>query len=88
MAFPRSTSALHTPPASPYTESLAIATASSSSSNGMNDTTGPKISSRATRIELTTSASTVGSTYQPFGRCGGRRPPAATRAPSSRAIWM
>ena len=41
-------------------ESFAHATASSSVSNGIAATTGPKISSRATRHALSTSASTHG----------------------------
>src|SRR5258707_15393223 len=53
---PRAGSPAHTPPENPYGESLATATASSSSSQGMRQSTGPKISSRATRMELSTSA--------------------------------
>jgi len=49
-----------TPPARPYAESLAMATASSSSSNFITQTTGPKISSRAMRIRLFAFAKTVG----------------------------
>jgi hypothetical protein len=41
---------------------LAISTASSSVSNGMIDSTGPKISSRYTRMSGVTSANTVGLT--------------------------
>jgi hypothetical protein len=51
-----------TPPASPYRELLAIATASSSPSNGMIDSTGPKISSCASSDDGDTSAKTVGET--------------------------
>ena len=43
-------------------ESLAIRTASSSSSNPMTESTGPKISSCAIVIVLSTSAKSVGST--------------------------
>src|ERR1700733_6542040 len=56
---------VHTPAARPYTVSLAIAIASSSSSNGMTDRTGPKISSCAIRIWLLTPVKIVGSTNQP-----------------------
>ena len=58
-------------PDSPYFESLAMRTASSSSSNGIITSTGPKISSWAMVIELSTSAKIVGSTNQPLGRCVG-----------------
>ncbi len=48
-------------------------TASSTSSYGITDSTGPKISSWAIRIRLSTSAKTVGRTYQPGrGPSGGR----------------
>jgi len=40
----------------------------------------------ATRIEFSTSTSTVGSKKKPFSRCSGRFPPTATRAPSAAAI--
>ena len=49
-------------PAKPYTLSLAIRIASSSSSNGMTDSTGPKISSWAMVILLSTSVKSVGLT--------------------------
>ena len=58
-------------------------TASSSSSNGIITSTGPKISSWAMVIELSTSAKSVGSTNQPLGRCSGMPPPHTSRAPSS-----
>src|SRR5258706_477270 len=45
----RETSFVHTAAARPYTVSLAIRIASSSSLNGIADSTGPKISSRARR---------------------------------------
>ncbi|WP_374992767.1 aspartate/glutamate racemase family protein [Burkholderia multivorans] len=41
---------------------VTIATASSSPSNGISEATGPKISSRATRMRFVTPANTVGST--------------------------
>ena len=47
-------------PDSPNGESFASRTASSSVSNGIRQTTGPKISSWATREALSTSASTAG----------------------------
>ena len=51
--------------------SLAIRTASSSSSKGITTSTGPKISSRAMVIGLSTSVNSVGSTNQPAGLVGG-----------------
>src|SRR5437667_70072 len=75
-------------PASPYLLSLAMRTASSSSSNGMTTRTGPKISSWAIVIELSTSTNIVGSTYQPFGRSAGRPPPRASVAPSALPFSM
>jgi hypothetical protein len=59
---PFSTWAVHTPPLRPYSESLAMRTASSSSSKGITTRTGPKISSRAIRMLLSTSANRVGLT--------------------------
>ena len=53
---------VQTVPDSPKSESLASATASSSSRYGMTVSTGPKISSRAMRLPLSTSANRVGST--------------------------
>ncbi|CNM60620.1 Uncharacterised protein [Mycobacterium tuberculosis] len=50
----------NTLPANPYTLSLAIRIASSSSSNGMTDSTGPKISSCAIVILLSTLVNSVG----------------------------
>jgi hypothetical protein len=58
----RFTSRVHTAAASPYGESFATRTASSSSSTSMTDRTGPKISSRATRISFRTAPRIVGST--------------------------
>ena len=54
----------------------------------MTTSTGPKISSWAIRILLSTSENTVGSTYQPFEKSDpdGRPPPSATVAPSSRPL--
>ncbi|MCY1538893.1 hypothetical protein D9M68_744560 [compost metagenome] len=64
--------------------------ASSSSSKGMIDSTGPKTSSRAIRIWLLTSAKIVGSTNQPeaSSATSGRLPPSRHSAPPSRAISM
>jgi hypothetical protein len=63
---------------------LAIRTASSTSSYGITERTGPKISSCAIRMPLSTSAKTVGRTYQPEDSPSGMPlPPSATRAPSS-----
>src|SRR5687767_10593555 len=58
-------SRVHTEPESPYTVSLAIRTASSSSRNGITHATGPKISSRAARSSLETGARTVGGNQNP-----------------------
>eukprot|EP00955_Chlamydomonas_euryale_P110176 365984-Chlamydomonas_euryale.AAC.11 len=44
--------------------------------------TGPKISSRHTRIEGVTLVKTVGWTKKPAGRCSGRPPPVSSVAPS------
>ena len=56
----RPLSADHTPPANPYVESLAMATASFSSSKAITARTGPKISSRAIRMSLRTPVKIVG----------------------------
>src|SRR6185312_1942087 len=61
MPRPRSGSSVHTLPASPYLESLAISTASASDSYGITATTGPQISSLAMAIPASASANTVGS---------------------------
>jgi hypothetical protein len=45
--------------------------------------TGPKISSWAMRMVLSTSTKTVGSTNQPLSMPAGRPPPTAILAPSS-----
>ena len=47
-------------PDSPYSVSLASATASSSSSNGITATTGPKTSSRHTASSVDPDSTTVG----------------------------
>ena len=51
---------VHRPAARPNWVSLARLSTSASSSKGITDSTGPKISSCATRMELLTPASTVG----------------------------
>ena len=81
---------VQTPAASPYTMSLPIASASSSSVNGMIDSTGPKTSSCAMRIEFFTPLKIVGSTNQPSPHSGalGRFPPSTGVAPSAFAISM
>ena len=50
---------------------------------GSRTRTGPKISSWAMVMELSTSTKSVGSTNQPLGRCAGRPPPTTSLAPSS-----
>ena len=67
----------------PYGVSLASCTAVSTSSNGIATSTGPKISSRTTRIACVVSTSTVGST-KPGPSIA--RPPAAARAPSPERV--
>ena len=57
---PRAGSPVQTVAIRPYLTSLASLAASFSSSNGVIVTTGPKISSWATAIRLSTLASTVG----------------------------
>jgi hypothetical protein len=63
-------------------------TASSSSSKGITTSTGPKISSRAIVMELSTSTNSVGSTNQPVGWSAGMPPPHTRRAPCSRPAAM
>ncbi len=58
--WPRAGSPVQTVAKRPYWTSFAIRIASFSSSNGIAVTTGPKISSCATVIEVSTPASTVG----------------------------
>ena len=50
--------------------------------------TGPKISSWAMVISLSTSANSVGSTNQPLSRSAGRPPPTASVAPSALPFSM
>src|SRR5215831_11889094 len=61
-------SLVQTVAARPYWVSLAIRTASSSSLNGITDSTGPKISSRAMLMSLVTSVNSVGATKLPAAR--------------------
>lgn len=73
MSMPRSVSAVQTLPLRPYGES-SMRTASASSPYGIRQITGPKISSRAMRIELSTEPKRVGSTYHPRSwEAGGLR---------------
>ena len=83
-------SRLQTEPDSPYGVAFARRSASSSVSNGMIDTTGPKISSRAMRMSLSTPSKTVGMRYAPAGqrRVVGASPPTTMVAPSPRPISM
>ncbi|MNP49067.1 hypothetical protein D3C76_1432300 [compost metagenome] len=79
--------------ARPYSVSLARRRASASSLNLIRHTTGPKISSWAMRILLSTLANTVGWMNWPLAKCVGRlagrsRPPASRLAPSSMPILM
>ena len=70
--------------ARPYSVSLAIRIASSSSVNGITDSTGPKISSRAMVMSLDTSANRVGVTKFPAASSPSPRvPPQTSRAPSA-----
>ena len=63
-------SRLQIEPDRPYGVALARRSASSSVSNGMTDTTGPKISSRAIRMSFDTPSKTVGIRYAPPARAG------------------
>ena len=77
-------SLVHTVAARPYSVSLAIRTASSSSLNGITDSTGPKISSRAMLMSLDTSVNSVGVTKLPSASSPELRvPPQTSRAPSA-----
>jgi hypothetical protein len=66
--------------------SFAILIASCSSSAGITERTGPKISSCAITEWLSTLPNTVGSTNQPRSRCLGRPPPVASVKPSAMLI--
>ncbi len=68
-------------PDSPYSVSLALATASASSSKGMTATTGPKTSSRHTGSWPEVASTTVGGTQKPGP--SGAEPVKATSAPST-----
>src|SRR6266404_277960 len=83
----RRTSSVHTVAARPYSVSLASLMASASSSKGITDSTGPKISSRAMLMSLDTSANSVGATKLPCASSSppARPPPHTRRAPSS---WL
>src|ERR671935_186524 len=61
---PRAGSAVQTVAMSPYLTSLAIRIASFSSSNGVTVTTGPKISSCETVMELSPSPKNVGGNFK------------------------
>ena len=52
-------------PDRPYSVSLAFATASASSSNGITATTGPKTSSRQIRVAGSSTVTTDGGTQKP-----------------------
>ena len=78
---------VNTPPPRPYKLSLACSITSSSLWNLITTATGPKISSRATRISFVASTISVGLMKQPLPSSPSvtRTPPAAMRAPSSLA---
>ena len=82
-ALARSRSPESTEPERPYADSLAIRTASSSPSCGITTSTGPKISSWASREVLSRPATTVGSIQKPS--CSMTWPPVAKVPPSSSA---
>ncbi len=67
-------------PDSPYSVSLASATAWSSSSKGITATTGPNTSSRHTGSSVDRDSTTVGGSHQPGP--SGAGPVNATAAPS------
>ena len=83
-------SRLQTEPDSPYGVALARRIASASESNGMIETTGPKISSFAIRMSFETPSKTVGMRYAPVASAGssGADPPTTRFAPSARPISM
>ena len=62
MLSPFLMSRVHTAAARPYSLSFESSTTSSADVNGITDITGPKISSRAIRALLSTSAKIVGGT--------------------------
>src|SRR5262249_20737486 len=70
-------SPVHTVAARPYSVSLAIRIASSSSANGITDSTGPKISSRAMLMSFDTSVNSVGVMKLPAARSPSPRAAAA-----------
>ena len=77
-------SLVQTVAARPYSVSLAIRIASSSSANGITDSTGPKISSRAMLMSFDTSVNSVGATKLPAASSPSLRvPPQTSRAPSA-----
>src|SRR5258707_3904116 len=80
---PRAGSAVHPDPASPYSLSLAIATASRSSAYGITASTGPKLASCPIVALGSTPAKIVGSTNHPRSNPSGRLPPVVMRAPSA-----
>ena len=82
-ALARSSDPDSTEPERPYAESLAMRTASSSPSCAMTTSTGPKISSWASREELSRPATTVGSIQKPSWSITW--PPVANVPPSSSA---
>ena len=83
-------SRLQIEPDSPYGVAFARRSASSSVSNGMIETTGPKISSRAIRMSLQTPSKTVGIRYAPSfsAASSGASPPTTMFAPSPSPISM
>ena len=83
-------SRLQIEPDRPYGVALARRSASSSVSNGMTETTGPKISSFAIRMSFDTPSKTVGRRYAPSARAGssGAPPPTTIVAPSAWPISM
>jgi len=86
MARPRSR--VQSDPERPYWTSFASRIASASSPKGMMAATGPKISSCATRMRLSTSANTVGARkLAPAAEPSGAPPPVTSRAPSSRPTF-
>ena len=78
-------SRLQTEPDRPYGVAFASRIASASESNGMIETTGPKISSFAIRMSLMTPSKTAGMRYAPLASAGssGASPPTTRFAPSA-----
>ena len=90
MRIARPMSCVHTAAARPKRTSLAMRSASASSSKRITDSTGPNTSSCAMRMWLRTPVKMVGCTNQPVPHSGAvpLSPPSTAVAPSARAMSM